>query len=135
MLKPNSVVCNKLFPWKRNKLSPEGDLQALFELESRLFVEFQHPVRWRRAQGHCLAANADWLPDFDVVGLHATRGDDAYEAYVVAIGILRDSTNIVLSLVCVHARMFERVACICVVVCASKYSNDCRQCPLDQIES
>ena len=65
-----------------------------FDMKSRIFVEFQHPLRWRRHSGHSLDKNADWLPDFDVVGIHGERTGDDYETYTVAVGIKRDPTNI-----------------------------------------
>ena len=85
-MKPNSV--------DTSMLSFLGKEPHNFDMKSRIFVEFQHPLRWRRHSGHSLDKNADWLPDFDVVGIHGERTGEDYEAYTVAVGIKRDPTNI-----------------------------------------
>ena len=84
-IKPNTV--------DSSKLSFLRECHA-FILSSRLFVEFQHPLRWRRHAGHTLDKNADWLADFDIVGIHGERSQHDYEAYTVAVGIKRDPTTI-----------------------------------------
>jgi len=84
-IKPNTVDSSKLSFLRESHN---------FVLSSRLFIEFQHPLRWRRHSGHSLDKNADWLPDFDIVGIYAERTERDYEAYSVIIGIKRDPTNI-----------------------------------------
>ena len=48
-----------------------------------MYPELMHPVRWRRGHGHTLSANADWMPDFDLMGLHAIRPKADYDTYKV----------------------------------------------------
>jgi len=66
-----------------------------FTFGSRIHVQFQHPLRWRRHSGHSLEKNADWLPDFDIVGIHAERDQHTKEMYSIVVGIKRDPSNII----------------------------------------
>lgn len=74
-----SLPSNGRFPLRRNSL-----------------IQLQHPIRWRRSRGHTLAINADWLPDFHVIGINGERSavGAAVDAYKVTIAIMRDPTNV-----------------------------------------
>ncbi len=69
----------------------------------RLFLEPQHPIRWRRKQGHTLCKNADWLAEFDIVGLNAYRDyvgpNQSTARYTVSVAIARDPCNVVSNVV------------------------------------
>ena len=67
--------------------------------EHSIYPQFQHPVRWGCYEGHYLAKNADWLPEFDIVGLHAERDQEQTRVYSVIVGIKRDPYNMIYNVV------------------------------------
>ena len=66
-------------------------------------VQLNNPARWRSKQGHSITDEADWLADWDIVGLGAGRisryRTNFYDGYKAQIIVQRNAKSIMYNMV------------------------------------